>query len=90
MKKYTPRFNLLMGVVLGALLLVAAGGFSRPSVDANTLASITFVTPAGGDKLCLTWNTSGVPEGEYYIYGCLADGVNQVCRYSDVPVLVSH
>jgi len=39
---------------------------------------------------CLGWNTSGIPNGEYYIYGCLNDGVNQVCYYSDVPVLITH
>ena len=37
---------------------------------------------------CLVWNTSEIPSGEYFVYGCLDDGVNQVCRYSDVPVLV--
>jgi hypothetical protein len=37
---------------------------------------------------CLVWITTGIPSGEYFIYGCLDDGVNQACRYSDVPVLV--
>ncbi len=37
---------------------------------------------------CRLWNTSGIPSGEYFIYGCLDDGVNQFCRYSDVPVLI--
>jgi hypothetical protein len=37
---------------------------------------------------CQGWNTTGIPSGEYFIYGCLDDGVNQICRYSDVPVLI--
>ena len=37
---------------------------------------------------CFVWTTAQLPNGEYYIYGCVGDGVNQLCRYSDVPVLV--
>lgn len=39
---------------------------------------------------CYLWNTSQVNEGEYYLYGCLEDGVNRACRYSDVPVKIDH
>ncbi|HLF27029.1 MAG TPA: hypothetical protein VJG32_11885 [Anaerolineae bacterium] len=39
---------------------------------------------------CYTWYTSSVPAGSYYLYTCVDDGDNQVCRYSDTPLIVSH
>jgi hypothetical protein len=34
------------------------------------------------------WNTSGVPQGEYFIYAESSDGVQSTGRYSTVPILL--
>jgi hypothetical protein len=39
---------------------------------------------------CLRWDTSGIPNGDYFVYACLDDGLNQTCRYSPVPIRVDH
>jgi hypothetical protein len=39
---------------------------------------------------CYTWYTRQIADGAYYIYACVDDGYNQLCRYSDTPVYISH
>jgi len=39
---------------------------------------------------CYTWNTSAVTPGAYYLYACLDDGYNELCRYSERPLHISH
>jgi hypothetical protein len=39
---------------------------------------------------CYTWDTSTVAPGVYYLYACLNDGYNEVCRYSERPLHISH
>lgn len=39
---------------------------------------------------CYTWPTSSIAPGTYYIYACLDDGHNQICRYSESPLIISH
>lgn len=39
---------------------------------------------------CYTWYTSEISSGSYYIYACMDDGYNQLCRYSETPVYISH
>ena len=51
------------------------------------LPLVSYLTCSGN---CYPWDTMSVDPGEYFIYACLDDGVNQICRYSDVPVLVTH
>lgn len=45
------------------------------------------VTPSG--SLC-RWNTAGIANGTYYIYGTADDGTDSVGRYSQTPVVVQH
>ncbi len=75
----------------GALATDGGSTLSPPtaslSLDQNLIYSPLLARNAcWGD--CQAWYTSGVPSGEYFIYGCVNDGVNQLCRYSDVPVLI--
>jgi hypothetical protein len=38
-----------------------------------------------------SWDTSNVPDGSYYIYGTIDDGVNPVVvSYSTVPLVINH
>jgi len=39
---------------------------------------------------CYTWYTSDVPAGAYYLYACMDDGYNELCRYSETPLHISH
>lgn len=39
---------------------------------------------------CYTWSTYDIPPGTYYLYACLNDGYNELCRYSERPLHVSH
>ncbi len=57
-----------------------------PAQDYYTYLPLVARKACWGD--CLAWNTSSLLKGEYYIYSCLDDGTNQICSYSDVPVLV--
>jgi hypothetical protein len=46
---------------------------------------------ANGNSGVYRWNTTNVPEGEYYILGIIEDGTNEaVMRYSDFFVIVDH
>lgn len=47
-----------------------------------------YVSPCTG--ACYTWSTAGVEAGTYYLYGCVEDGYNRFCRYSEAPVWVRH
>lgn len=61
---------------------------SASRVDAGHYVYLPFVTLNYCPGDCVVWDTSDIATGEYYVYGCLDDGLNQICRYSDVPVLV--
>jgi len=37
-----------------------------------------------------TWNTSGLPNGTYYLYAVASDGLNQNRAYAGGPVIVNH
>ena len=39
---------------------------------------------------CFTWDTRNVTPGSYYVYACVDDGYNELCRYSERPVLIDH
>ena len=39
---------------------------------------------------CYTWYTSSVAAGSHYLYACVNDSYNQVCRYSETPLIISH
>jgi len=39
---------------------------------------------------CYTWYTSDVPAGAYYLYACIDDGHNRLCRYSERPLRINH
>jgi hypothetical protein len=47
-----------------------------------------YVVPCTG--ACYTWHTSNVLAGTYYLYACMDDGYNQLCRYSERSVVISH
>jgi len=47
-----------------------------------------YFAPCSG--ACYTWDTGAVPSGSYYIYGCVDDGHNELCRYSEGPLIISH
>ncbi len=36
------------------------------------------------------WNTAGVPNGTYYVYGVAANGPSSYRVYSQTPVVVTH
>jgi len=39
---------------------------------------------------CYTWDTHTIAPGTYYLYTCMNDGYNELCRYSERPLLVDH
>jgi hypothetical protein len=39
---------------------------------------------------CYSWNTMAMPEGRYYLYACVNDGHNRICRYSETPLVIDH
>jgi len=39
---------------------------------------------------CYTWDTHAIAPGTYYLYACMNDGYNELCRYSERPLLVDH
>jgi len=39
---------------------------------------------------CFTWDTRNIASGFHYVYACAYDGYNQLCRYSERPVLIDH
>ncbi len=46
---------------------------------------------ADGGSGIYNWNTTDIPDGEYYIHGRCDDGINEpVERYSSYPVIVDH
>jgi len=47
-----------------------------------------YCTPCEG--ACYTWCTSNLPAQTYYLYACLDDGYNELCRYSERPLQISH
>ena len=61
---------------------------SLSRVDAGYYVYLPSVTHNYCPGDCVVWDTSDIAKGEYFIYACLDDGVNHICRYSDVPVLV--
>jgi len=55
--------------------------------DGSILASDIPVSQGTGSYV---WNTSAVPEGKYWIYGMVSDGINQNRCYSTGPVIIDH
>ena len=47
-----------------------------------------YVVPCTG--ACYTWYTGNVSAGAYYLYACMDDGYNELCRYSETPLQISH
>ena len=43
-----------------------------------------------GTDTSYPWNTSAVPEGDYYIYAAISDGVYEVKAYSAQPLTIDH
>lgn len=52
------------------------------------LVARNYVVPCEG--ACYTWYTGDVPAGAYYLYACMDDGYNELCRYSETPLQISH
>lgn len=52
------------------------------------LVARNYVVPCTG--ACYTWYTGNVPDGTYYLYACMDDGYNELCRYSETPLHISH
>jgi hypothetical protein len=64
------------------VLLTMAGGGCPPDPTAPELNLFSGTT-------CQLWNTTGVPNGTYFIRADVSDGVNQLTAwYSDTPVIV--
>ena len=55
--------------------------------DGSLIASNLPCSPGTGSYL---WDSSAVPEGEYWIYAVVDDGLNQNQCYSGGPVIVDH
>ena len=96
----------LDGTLITSLTLTdgeQSGVMMSPTVDIRTslgvtdeLTSTLFIPlvarnwhpPCTG--ACYTWNTSAVAPGVYYLYACLDDGHNELCRYSERPLHINH
>ena len=52
------------------------------------LALRDYTPPCQG--ACYTWHTDSMDPGSYYLYACVDDGYNEFCRYSEIPLLISH
>ncbi|MGB1159453.1 MAG: hypothetical protein ACPG3V_08645 [Porticoccaceae bacterium] len=37
-----------------------------------------------------TWNTAAIPEGDYYLYAVISDGIHEVKAYSAHPLTIDH
>lgn len=68
-----------------------------PSLEATSELSHTIFIPTVSRNwcepctgACYTWSTYDIPAGTYYLYACLDDGYNELCRYSERPLHVSH
>ena len=55
----------------------------------NGPASASAPRPDDGSSRCL-WHVAAVPNGDYYIYAVVSDGINTSTVYSDTPVEVRH
>jgi hypothetical protein len=55
--------------------------------DGTKIVRLSACQPPGGSY---TWDTSGIPEGTYWIYAVADDGVNVHASYGGGPVHVSH
>jgi hypothetical protein len=36
------------------------------------------------------WNTASIPDGKYWIYAIISDGINQTKKYAGGPLLINH
>ncbi len=52
------------------------------------LVAYNYVVPCTG--ACYTWQTDNIPVGVYYLYACVDDDYNELCRYSETPLRISH
>jgi len=73
------------------------GGEASPSLSATGGLTYTVYLPLmlknwrqPCSGACYTWFTGDMPDGAYYLYACMDDGYNQLCRYSETPVYISH
>ena len=84
-------------------LLTLRWTVSKPGVtvtlfrDSSTTRSFNLATsvqigPSNQDAstLAYTWNTTGVPDGEYQIYAVFSDGINANQVYAPTPIVVDH
>jgi hypothetical protein len=56
------------------------------TVGSNKTLIASNVSPASGQ---FVWNTTAVPQGEYFVLAEVTDGKNAVASYSDAPVVVT-
>ena len=76
------------------LAMFASGSTALGATSALTetvylpLVARNYVVPCEG--ACYTWYTGDVPAGAYYLYACMDDGRNELCRYSETPIHISH
>ncbi|OGD20673.1 MAG: hypothetical protein A2W03_02830 [Candidatus Aminicenantes bacterium RBG_16_63_16] len=54
----------------------------------GTLIASGVSSPSG--QVSYVWNTSAVPQGKYWIYGIISDGVNQNRSYARGPIVINH
>lgn len=57
-----------------------------PSSGLTAIASSVPTTSAGG----VSWNTSGVPNGTYYVHASFSDGTNTNSTYAAWPIVINH
>ncbi len=46
--------------------------------------------PSPSGQVSYAWNTSAVPQGKYWIYGVISDGLNQSRGYARGPIVINH
>ncbi len=61
--------------------------------SANTGYSGTLIAsgiPSPSGQVSYVWNTSAVPQGKYWLYGVISDGINQNRAYARGPIVINH
>ena len=77
--------------------------YTHNDLDDDSQVSLYYTTsetPSGGtliaalpetrDSRVYQWNTSGIPNGTYYLYSIASDGVNATTRMASGPIIIDH
>lgn len=54
----------------------------------GTLIASGISSPSG--QVSYSWNTAAVPQGKYWIYAVISDGINQNRAYARGPIVINH